>query len=168
MTSQELEPTDPFVVPVDPSQLAPGTRAHMAFEMRRAGADYELIAEKLGYKSAGGAEQAVRGRVKKLYTPEDVDRVVEMELARLDALQLIAWRRAKNGDLAAIDRILKIMERRSQYLGLDKKQPVSQGPMIQQTAILIGGSETEYIEKLKQAREEALEAYRAGEIEAGT
>ncbi len=156
----ELEPSDPFTLPVDVDKVPVGIKAQMAFELRKAGASYELIADKLGYANGKSAENTIRRVLRDKYDPDDVETVVNMELARLDALQLVAWRRAKDGDLSAIDRILKIMERRSQYLGLDKKEPVSQGAVTNNTAIFIGGSEDEYVEKLKEARTEALRQVR--------
>jgi hypothetical protein len=162
MSTHELVPSDPFVIPDDTSKMAKGQRAQLAFDLRRAGASYELIAEKLGYASPKSAEGAIRNRLKSLYKPDDVEEVVMMELARLDALQLVAWRRAREGDLSAIDRILKIMERRSQYLGLDKKEAVHEGAVTHNTAIFIGGSEEEYVEQLKQAREQATQMINAG------
>lgn len=155
MSSTELIPEDPFVIPDDPSVLPKGYRAQMAFELRKTGASYELIAEKLGYASAKSAESSIRRVLSSKYKPDDVEDVVRMELARLDALQLIAWRRAKNGDLSALDRILKIMERRAKYLGLDTTETQNQGSVTNNTAIFIGGTEEEYVAQLKEAREQA-------------
>jgi hypothetical protein len=58
----------------------------------------------------------------------DADELREIEANRLDRLFVVAWRRAmaKDGDLAAIDRALRIMERRARLLGLD--QPTDSGP----------------------------------------
>src|SRR5579863_52589 len=42
-----------------------------------------------------------------------------LEQARLDDLQTAMWERAMNGDYAAIDRCLAIMERRAKLMGLD-------------------------------------------------
>ena len=50
--------------------------------------------------------------------------VVALELQRLDQLLLVAMNLATGGDLRAIDRVLKIMDRRSQYLGLDTPKQV--------------------------------------------
>ena len=161
-TSHELVPEDPFEVPDNPRSLPKGHRAQIAFELRKAGASYDLIAEKLQYASAKSAEGAIRNRLKNMYKPDDVEDVVNMELARLDSLQLVAWRRAKEGDLAAIDRILKIMERRAQYLGLDKKEPVNDGPVTNNTAIFIGGTEEEYTQQLREARERAMQMITQG------
>jgi len=46
----------------------------------------------------------------------------EMEAARLDAAQLAVWPKAIKGDLRAIDRVLRIMERRAKLYGLDAPQ----------------------------------------------
>lgn len=154
MSSTELTPHDPFLIPDDTDSIPVGHKAQMAFELRKTGASYELIAEKLGYASAKSAEGAIRRVLSSKYEPDDVEHVVQMELARLDALQLIAWRRAKDGDLSALDRILKIMERRAKYLGLEVQETQSQG-VTNNTAIFIGGSEEEYIAQLQAAREQA-------------
>jgi hypothetical protein len=151
-----LVPHDPFEIPDDPRALPKGMRAYYAFELRKAGASYEDIAEKLRYANAASAEGAIRARLKSMYKPDDVEDVVTMELARLDALQLVAWRRAKEGDLSAIDRILKIMERRSQYLGLDQQKAHVDPSTINNNVIFIGGSEEEYVAQLRQARQEAV------------
>jgi len=50
--------------------------------------------------------------------------VVALELQRLDQLLLVAMNLATGGELRAIDRVLKIMERRSLYLGLDTPKTV--------------------------------------------
>jgi hypothetical protein len=160
--TSELVPQDPFQVPDDPSKMAKGQRAYYAFELRKAGASYELIADKLGYKTPESAEGAIRARLQRMYKPDAVEDVVQMELARLDALQLVAWRRAKEGDLSALDRILKIMERRAKYLGLDVKEPTHEAGTINNTAIFIGGTEEEYVAQLKQAREQATQMLNQG------
>ena len=43
----------------------------------------------------------------------------DLEAARLDAMLLPLWRRVQQGDERAVDRALKIMERRARLLGLD-------------------------------------------------
>ena len=42
-----------------------------------------------------------------------------LEALRLDSLQQAVWEQAIDGDLKAVDRVLSIMKRRSQLLGLD-------------------------------------------------
>lgn len=159
----ELPPDEPFHIPDDPTQATPNQRASMAFELRKAGVPYDQIATKLGYQSPRSAESAVARVLEGKYTSQDVEKVVAMELARLDALQAVAWRRAKEGDLRAIDRILKIMERRAQYLGLDRQEGGGGGD-INQTAIFIGGSQTDYIEQLRQVREQMQRAIETQQV----
>lgn len=51
---------------------------------------------------------------------ESVEVMFQLELMRLDMLHQVAYNQAiDDGNLAAIDRVLKIMERRDKLLGLD-------------------------------------------------
>lgn len=52
---------------------------------------------------------------------EDCQFVLQVELERLDRLMEAMWSRAADGDEAAIDKVLKIMDRRAKYLGLDAR-----------------------------------------------
>lgn len=158
--SADLEVHDPFKIP-DHSEMAPEgesvlggrpARVVYAYEMRVAGVDWETIADKLGYATPDTARTSVLNHVKKQYQPRDVDEIVELELMRLDRLQLLEWRKAQKGDGRAVQNILKIMERRASYLGLDKK-PTETNTEQHNTAIFIGGSEAEYVEALVKARE---------------
>jgi len=55
----------------------------------------------------------------KVETEEKAEEVRDLELRRLDKMLQIAEAAAEGGDLAAIDRVIRIQERRSKYLGLD-------------------------------------------------
>lgn len=46
--------------------------------------------------------------------------IIDLELAKLDALEKRAWEHITDGELSAIDRVLRSMERRAKLLGLDK------------------------------------------------
>lgn len=52
---------------------------------------------------------------------EPAEEVKALELERLDAMQAALWPKALRGNVTAIDRVLKIMERRAKYLGLDEQ-----------------------------------------------
>src|SRR5436305_13622271 len=89
-----------------------------ALRLRKAGASYQAIANRLGYASRSGAWHAVRaGLTATLQEPADELRGLELE--RLDALHRAVWDRAITGNGAAIDRALGIMRRRAALLGLD-------------------------------------------------
>lgn len=50
--------------------------------------------------------------------------IIDLELAKLDALEEKAWKHIRAGELSAIDRVLRSMERRAKLLGLDAAQKV--------------------------------------------
>lgn len=53
---------------------------------------------------------------------QDTGRYVDLELRRLDIATNAIWDKITGGDLRAVDRLLKIQERRAKYLSLD--QPI--------------------------------------------
>lgn len=146
---------DPFEIPVSPDKVPLAPKAVMAFELRKAGADYDTIANRLGYKDGRSARAAILQRIKKYYAANQdaIEEIMALEMERLDHLQLVCWRLAKDGDLAAVDRILKIMERRAKLMGIDQQTDSGGGVdnSVNQTAIFIGGSEDDYIHALKKA-----------------
>lgn len=120
-----------------------------ALELRLAGFDYPQIAEKMGYANRVGAWKAVMRTVDAMYETmlEDAKHVVILELERLDKMFQVAYAEAKEGDWKAMDRALRIMERRERYLGLDKAKRLevtgSEGGPIDLTVLSI-----EELEKL--------------------
>jgi len=97
-----------------------------AMELRKGGATYDQIGRALGI-TRQGAHKLVQGGMKRLIaqTTEDAIVVREMELQRLDAMLLGLWPSAKRGDAKAVDRVLRIMERRARYLGIDEAPDMS-------------------------------------------
>lgn len=93
-------------------------RVAQAIELRKAGATYQRIADTVGYNSEQAAHKAVTDAlVAMLREPAEELRLLEVE--RLDSLFLSAFPLAKQGVMTAIDRCLRIMERRARLLGLD-------------------------------------------------
>lgn len=93
------------------------SRHLQALELRKAGASYQAIADQLGYASAKGAHKAVASAMRATLQ-EPADEVRLLETTRLDAALLAIWRRVQNGEDRAIDRLLGIMKRRMELLGL--------------------------------------------------
>lgn len=103
-------------------------RRAMALELRKAGGSYRQIAETLlgeegipkGY-SPQLAHKDVTDELIRLreQSAETAVQVLDLELARLDAMTAAIWPQAEKGDQFAIDRVLKIQDRRAKYLGLD-------------------------------------------------
>lgn len=88
-----------------------------AMTMRRAGATYEQIGQELKMTTMGAYMAVKVGLEKSLREPGDALR--ELELQRLDTMMRAVWPQAIRGDLLAVDRVLKISDRRARLLGLD-------------------------------------------------
>lgn len=103
-------------------------RQQQAVELRRAGRSYREIAHQVGIGVAS-AHRLVAAAISKARVTVQ-DEVIEMralELSRLDGLLSSVWPAARQGNLGAIDRVLKIMERRAKLLGLDAPVKMSRG-----------------------------------------
>lgn len=117
-------------------RLRPGTasargvtaaaRAQRALELRGAGATYQAIGEALGITKQA-AHEAVKKAMAEVaeIVKSEAETVREMELARLDRMQVGLWTRATEGDARAVETVLKIMERRGRLLGLELPQPMT-------------------------------------------
>ena len=96
-------------------------RRRRNIELRLAGATFEAIAVELGYSSRHEAcvdlGRALRQRAAELH--EVAGQMLEVELARLDRMQLALWPKVLAGDTRAATTVLRIMEQRSRLLGLD-------------------------------------------------
>lgn len=101
-------------------------RALKALELRKKGVRYEQIAQQLGYSNRGNAHKAVMKELELLAKEcrEEAEQVRDLELQRLDDLYVVAAKRVAAGSETAIDRCLRIMERRAKYLGLDAAEKV--------------------------------------------
>jgi hypothetical protein len=99
-----------------------------ALALRKAGVSYVGIAEALGYSSGSGAFKAVSAGLKKTLQ-EPADELRKLELARLDDMLKAIASHVSAGSLTAIDRAIKIQERRAKLLGLDapSRQDVTSG-----------------------------------------
>lgn len=102
----------------DVAKIAAQEKRAKALKLRAAGHTFEQIAKMVGYSDRGRAYHEMQIAIADI-TKEPAAEVIEYEKMRLDALLLGIWPQATGGDLRAIDRVLKIMERRSSLLGLD-------------------------------------------------
>lgn len=91
-------------------------RVAQAVELRKAGATYNQIGQTLECDPTT-VSRMIATHMKQLNEP--VEELRALELERLDALQMPAWKQAREGNLRAIETVLRIMERRAKLLGLD-------------------------------------------------
>lgn len=94
-------------------------KERQVIEMRRAGATFDDIAHTLGFAHASGAYQAFQRAMSRTLTNAGTEELRTAEADRLDRLQRAVWVQALNGDLPAVNTVLRIMERRARLLGLD-------------------------------------------------
>lgn len=110
-------------------ELTAAERRQKAFDLRLLNQSYTTIGDALGC-----TKQAAWKMVQKVLqdieakTTETAATVKAMEQIRLDRMAAAALPKAvaSNPDYAAIDRVLKIMERRAKLLGLDQPDKVAQ------------------------------------------
>ena len=151
-----FSPSDPFALPPDDVQddvddWVEPPKWWYAAQLRIAGASWEEIARVLGYKSGHTAMQAANTRWRERKAKDALPDLVDLELERLDMLQLICMRTARHGDLNAVKMILAIMHMRMRLLGTEKKAESGQ-VTTNNTAIFIGGDEESYLTSLREAR----------------
>lgn len=94
-----------------------------ALELATEGLTFEAIADALGYATASGAWRAVQRGLRRTVQPA-ADEYRRLELRRIDGLLCAIWPRAVGDadvppDYDAVDRVLKLMQRRAKLLGLD-------------------------------------------------
>jgi len=87
-------------------------------ELRRAGVTWEKISAEIGFKNASGAYKMYQRAAARMIRP-NLEELRDVELDRLDRMQLGIWPKAKDGDMRAIDTVLRIQDRRARLLGLD-------------------------------------------------
>ena len=88
-------------------------------ELRRAGATYDECARAVGYATPQGAYLAYHRALKRTLLDAGTEEARQVEIDRLDRLQRAVWVKALEGDIQAVNAVLKLMERRSRLLGLD-------------------------------------------------
>lgn len=99
-------------------------RESRVLQLRIAGASFDRIAGAVGYTDRGGAYKAYQRALARVHA-EPAAELREVASARLDQMLSSVWAKAVKGDLAAVDRVLKIEERRAKLFGLDSPTRLS-------------------------------------------
>ncbi len=90
-------------------------------DLRIQGYSYPKIAKHLGI-SVGGAYKSLNRALERLEKEvgETAREIIKQEIARIDEILPNAIERAKEGNDKAVNSVIKLMERRAKYLGLDE------------------------------------------------
>lgn len=106
-----------------------------ALQLKLAGATNEQIVEAGIYANRGTVSREIKKALADITHDAAAD-VLKLELSRLDTALMGIWGAVRSGDVFAIDRMLKIMDRRARYLGLD--QPVESDNVSEVREAMVG------------------------------
>lgn len=95
-------------------------REQQAVALRAAGATYLEVGRALGMDRSNAHKMVLRALARD--HSDAVDDLRRTESERLDRMQRAVWVEATQGNLPAVDRVLRIMERRARLFGLDAPQ----------------------------------------------
>ena len=114
-----------YGVNVDRQEAKSQELTRQCLELRLAGANLEAIGRQVGLHKSN-VSRRIKDALADIPAAEaDALRTIENE--RLDGMQVAIWSRVRQGDLGAIDRAIRISERRSRLNGLDAPQRVDLG-----------------------------------------
>lgn len=107
-----------------PSTIGHTERRRQAVDLRRAGLTFEAIGAEMGITSASAFELVKKSLEDfRSDTAEAVEDHRRLELARLERIVEILWPQVEEGRGDAVDRVLKVAQRKAALLGLDLKTP---------------------------------------------
>lgn len=111
-----------------------------------AGLPHHVIAKQVGYEGASSVSKAIKRALDERMS-EPVEGVRALEVERCNRLLQALWRDGLEGRYLAIDRILRVMERKAQLQGLD-------APVRRELNVITHDTFTDF---LKESREKLRE-----------
>ena len=101
-------------------RISAAEKRKTSVQLREAGLTFKEIANQVGVSTAR-AHQYVEQELDQLNqkASESAETLRRLEAERLDRATTGIWAHVKRGDYKAIDRLIKIMERRARLFGLD-------------------------------------------------
>ena len=106
--------------PTRPKMTTAAQRRVQALELRKAGYTYEQIGVALEISTQAAYKHVVKAlSVIHEKITEATEELRTLEVQRIDRLFEVMYKKAEKGDYNAIDRCLRLMERRAKLLGLD-------------------------------------------------
>lgn len=107
-----------------PTLIGKTERRREAIDLRRQGLTFEAIGERMGISRQSAHELVQKAMVEfRTDTAEAVEDHRRLELARLERIAEILWPAVEEGRGDAVDRVLKVAQRKAALLGLDLKTP---------------------------------------------
>lgn len=152
----------PVVVPSAVATEA--DRAFRCYQARVGGKSWAQIAEEENYPSAKAAKADVErytAEARSLIAEGSMRDMLNLEVARLDALQVAFWGQATMGHVPSGRMILDIIKTRALFTGLDPEKIAENAD--QMRTVIIPSNDESYIARLQAAAGEELEQDPPGE-----
>lgn len=113
--------------PTGARRVKAAERTRQAIALKKAGLSLEAIGQRLGISKAAAGKALHRGLAElRAETLVDAEELRAIEAARLDQAQAAIWPRVLQGNDGAIDRFVRLSQRRAALLGLDAPTKVDQ------------------------------------------
>lgn len=113
--------------PTGARRVKAAERTRQAIALKKAGLSLEAIGQRLGISKAAAGKALHRGLAElRAETLVDAEELRAIEAARLDQAQAAIWPRVLQGNDGAIDRFVRLSQRRAALLGLDAPTKVEQ------------------------------------------
>lgn len=133
-----------------PVQTSPEKRRLQALSLRLSGASYKVIAQALRV-SVDTAKRDVQSAFAEMGT-DDVRSMRAIHHQRLELLLMRQWKGAMEGDIAATNTSLGIMDRIANLFGINDSAPTEEDSESESFIILGNTSSEDYIAMLTRAR----------------
>lgn len=112
-------------VNVDRQEAASAEVTRQCLDLRLAGGSLESIGRTVGLHKSN-VSRRIKAALADIPAAE-ADALRTLENERLDAMQVAIWGKVRKGELGAVDRAIKISERRARLNGLDAPQRLDLG-----------------------------------------
>jgi hypothetical protein len=112
-----------------PRAVTAQVKEEQALDLRLAGHTYDVIAAQVGYASRSSAYRAVERAFQRIraHTDQTAEQLRQLEDARYNRMLQAIDDKVQQGDLAAIDRALRISKARRELWGLDAPTRIDTG-----------------------------------------
>jgi hypothetical protein len=111
-----MSENDTNVIKLDPALFE---KERQVLKYRKGGLTFDAIAEKLGYANESSARAAFKRAVERTRDDAVAAENRELHRLRLETALTAIWDRVLQGDIKAIETMLKILERDAKLYGLD-------------------------------------------------
>lgn len=129
------------------------TRPEKAFFLKRRGKTNSEIAAILGYANASSVAQAIKSQLSaeaQMFTSEERQMLIALKYSELEDLRAGVWESALYGDPKSAGIALKVIHEEVGLLQLNAVDSATS----QNTVLVVGGAQADYIDKLKQMVED--------------